>query len=172
MRSTNLKLFLVGLLALSPLSLAGCGFTPVYTERQVGAGLANIELVTPDTRTGYFVRQKLLGSLKPNKTVQKPYILTIDIEERRYEIGLQVNDVATRSEQSSQVTYRLTDAETKKVLTTSSFTYTTTYDAVTASPYSGIVSQKDAQDRAATGIVERIERDLMLYFHQNSQKSQ
>lgn len=157
------------LLALSlvaaPLSLSGCGFTPVYAQKGLGATLASIDINTTDSRTGYFVRQNLVSGFDSDAVKNKPYRLDIRLTEKRYDVGVGVNDTAIRSEISSSVTYELVDVQTRKVLTKGDFVNTTTYDATSQSPYAGVMAQKDGQQRAAAGISERIRNDLVLYFH-------
>lgn len=152
-----------GLIAL--LSLTACGFSPIYAQKDLGLKLSHIDLVTPDTRTGYFVRNRLTSTLNVKDSEPKLYRLTVDLSERRYDIGLQVDDTAVRSEISTWVNYSLTDIETRRVITSGQFINTTTFDVSNTSPYVGVVAQKEGQERAADGIAERIHSDLSLFFY-------
>lgn len=172
MPATLRKMILIGgLCLLAPLSLAACGFTPIYAQKDLGVKLANIEVVVPDTRTGFFVRQNLLTAFNSTPTESKLYRLDITMRERRYDVGRQVDDTASRAEISTSVGYSLVDIRTKKVLTRGTFVDATTYDTSTLSPYAGVVGQKDGQERAATGISERIQSELTLFFYNQGQKA-
>ncbi|MDC7683033.1 hypothetical protein PQU92_07080 [Asticcacaulis sp. BYS171W] len=152
-------------LLVAPLSLSGCGFTPVYAQKGLAATLAGIDFNVTESRTGYFVRQNLVSGFDSAAAATKPYRLDVKLVENRYDIGVGVNDTATRSEISNSVTYQLVDVQTRKVLTEGSFVDTTTYDASNKSPYGSVISQKDGQQRAATSISERLRNDITLYFH-------
>ncbi|MEM9965411.1 MAG: hypothetical protein AAGC58_08695 [Asticcacaulis sp.] len=155
--------FMAGLTALT--GLTACGFTPIYAQKDLGLKLAHIDLVTPETRTGYFVRNRLVTTLNINESEPKLYRLTVTLRERRYDVGLQVDDTAVRAEISNAVTYTLTDIKTRRVITRGNFVDTTTYDTSNQSPYVGVVAQKDGQERAAISVADRIHSELALYFH-------
>lgn len=159
------KALLAVALLSAPLPLSGCGFTPVYAQKGLPGELANIDVITTESRTGYFLRQNLVSGFNTLEG-QKRYRLSIKLEEKRYDIGIGVNDIAVRSEISTTVEYTLVDATTRKVMTKSTFVDTTTYDANSQSPYAGVAAQKDGQQRAATAIGERIRSELVLFFHE------
>ncbi|ESQ80899.1 hypothetical protein [Asticcacaulis sp. YBE204] len=159
------KALLAVCLLAAPLSLSGCGFTPVYAQKGLGATLAGIEVNTTDSRTGYFVRQNLVASFDTASSATKPYRLDVKLVESRYDVGIGANDTAIRSEISNMVTYELVDVQTRAVLTKGNFVDTTTYDATSKSPYGSVISQKDGQQRAATSISDRLRSDITLYFH-------
>ncbi|BBF81145.1 hypothetical protein [Asticcacaulis excentricus] len=158
------KALLAFVLLSAPLSLTGCGFTPVYAQKGLPGELANIDVITTDSRTGYFLRQNLVSGFNTLEG-QKRYRLSVKLDEKRYDIGVGVNDIAVRSEISTTVQYSLIETATRKVLTTGTFVDTTTYDANAQSPYAGVAAQKDGQQRAATAIGERIRSELVLFFH-------
>lgn len=162
-RLATLRLALAGLL-LSPLALTACaGYTPLYAER-VTQNLSQIEVVTPQTRTGYFLGQELRNSLGSDSAGAKPYRLTVTVRERHYRIGLKVDETSTRSEITASVGYTLVDQRTRKRVTRGGFTETVTY-STSSSPFTGVVSQQDAQERIARAISQKIQTDLALHFH-------
>ncbi|MFT3997036.1 MAG: hypothetical protein QM667_06495 [Asticcacaulis sp.] len=161
------KILLATVLTCALPALGGCGFTPVYAQKGLPGELANIEVITTDSRTGYFLRQNLVSGFNTLEG-QKRYRLSVKLTENRYDIGIGVNDIATRSEISTSVEYVLTDLSTRKILTKSTFIDTTTYDANSQSPYAGVAAQKDGQQRAATAIGERLRSDLVLFFHERA----
>jgi LPS-assembly lipoprotein len=161
---TVLKLFAIGALAVLPVTLAGCaGYTPLYAER-VTASMSQIEVVTPQTRTGYFLGQDLRNSFGSDGGGTKAYKLTVTMTERHYRIGLRVDETSTRSEITATVRYDLVDQRTGKRMTRAAFTETVTY-STSSSPFTGVVSQQDAQERIARVASQRIQTDLALFFH-------
>ncbi len=158
------KALLAFALLSAPLFLSGCGFTPVYAQKGLPGELANIDVITTDSRTGYFLRQNLVSGFN-TLDGQKRYRLSVKLSERRYDVGAGINDIAVRTEISTSVEYTLTETATRKVLTHGTFVDATTYNANAQSPYAGVAAQKDGQQRAATAIGERIRNELVLFFH-------
>jgi len=150
-------------IGLSAISLAGCGFTPLYSRVSV-ANLSQVAIEVPQTRTGYFLEQDLRNGLGSDEASSKAFLLTIGMKERHYSVGYKVDDTSTRSEITANVVYTLKDTATGKVLYTNRFSETVTYDT-SKSPFTGVISQQNGQQRIATAISGQIQRDLALYFH-------
>lgn len=159
-----LKLLCLSAVAIAPIALTGCaGYTPLYAER-VTVNMAQIGLDVPQTRTGYFLEQDLRNGFGADDVSPKLYKLTVTMQERHYSIGYRIDETSTRSEITSRVTYVLTDTRTNKRLTRGNFSETVTFNT-SQSPFVGVVSQQDAQERIANAISDRIQADLALYFH-------
>jgi len=157
-----LRLLSLSALAAVAISASGCGFTPLYAQQGLTTRLSQIAVETPQTRTGYFLSQELKNGL--GESNERPlYRLKVDLNEKHFQVGYRVDDTATRSELTDSVTYTLKDA-TGKVLLQKSFTETVTYN-VASSPFTGIVSQQDAQERLAASVARKIQTAVALYFH-------
>ena len=159
-----LKVLTLCCLAGAALTLSACGFAPLYAQQGVTSGLKQIGFEVPDTRTGYFLEQDLRNGFGGDESTPKAYLLTVTMKERHFSIGYKVDDTSTKSEITSVVGYTLTDTNTGKSLCKNTFTETVTYDTTT-SPFTGVVSQEDAQERIAVSISQKIQTDLALYFH-------
>ena len=151
-------------LGLSAISLSGCGFAPLYAKTGVTANLSQVAIDVPQTRTGYFLEQDLRNAMGGDESSRKTYLLTIGMREKHYSVGYKVDDTSTRSEITSNVVYTLKEIATGNVLYTDTFSETVTYDT-SRSPFTGVISQQNAQERIATAISQQIQRDLALYFH-------
>jgi LPS-assembly lipoprotein len=151
-------------IGVSAISLTGCGFVPLYAKTGLTANLSQVAIEVPQTRTGYFLEQDLRNGLGGDEASSKAFLLTIGMRERHYSVGYKVDDTSTRSEITSAVVYTLKDIATGKVLYTNRFSETVTYDT-SKSPFTGVISQQDAQKRIATAISQQVQRDLALYFH-------
>ena len=136
-----LRLLSLSALAAASVTVSGCGFTPLYAQQGLTAKMSQIAIETPQTRTGYFLEQELKNGL-----------------------GYRVDDTATRSELTDNVTYELRDAQTGALLLQKIFTETVTYN-VTSSPFTGIVSQQAAQERLAANAAQKIQLAIAIYFH-------
>ena len=145
------------------LVLSACGFTPLYGQAGVGAGLSAIEVHVPQGRSAYLVRESLDDSL--GRDVRQPalYKLDITVDERRFARGLRVDNVANRYELQLKVGYRLINKATGAVVLTGSAPVAVTYDSADA-PYGGITAQQDGQKRAASQAAQQIQLDITRYL--------
>ena len=162
----RIKVFTIAAALLAASALSGCGFTPMYAKPGLGKTLSDVEINAPQTRTGYFLSQDLRQTLDEDPSTPKTYLLTITMSEDHYNIGYRVDDTSTRSEITSGVNYSLTDKRTGKVVFLDHFTETVTY-ASTSSPFAGIVSQQNGQERLADAVSTRIQGALAVYFHEH-----
>jgi LPS-assembly lipoprotein len=151
-------------LGLAAPALAGCaGFTPVYARPATVAGMSRIKVETPNTRTGFLLRQDLQDVLAWDRNAPPAYRLTVTIDEHRQARGISENRVATRYEVTVAATYVLTDAGTGQMVLRGNRPIHVTYDT-TDQPYAGIVAQQDGQVRAASQAAEQIKTDLLAFF--------
>ena len=164
MRDTLKLAALCGLAIFGLGGLSGCGFAPLYAQQGLTLNLSQVAVEVPQTRTGYFLEQDLRNGLGNDAGSDKIYNLKVDIKENHYAIGFKVDDTSTRSEITNSVNYTLTDISNGQILDQGQFTDTVTYDS-SKSPFTGVISQQDAQKRAATSISQKIQTQLALYFH-------
>ena len=150
--------------AIAALSLAGCGFTPLYGTPGVASGLTSIQVSAPEGRVGSLLREHLDDVLARNSAASPTYRLTTSLAERRYPRGIRIDNVATRYEYVLVVDYSLTQisggsgpAKTGKVRVE------VTYDSADQ-PYASVAAQQDAQDRAASEAARRIQLELATWL--------
>jgi LPS-assembly lipoprotein len=143
--------------------LAGCGFTPLYATPGVSSGLANIEVITPEGRTGHLLSEDLEDDLAVRRGEPTPYRLALAVDEHRYARGLDTDNVATWYELHLRVSYALIDKASGRTLTAGALPITVSYNAVN-DPYAGIVAQQDGQKRAASEAAQRIRVELGAWF--------
>ncbi len=144
--------------------LSGCGFAPLYAQQGLTQSMAQIDIEVPQTRTGYFLEQDLRNGFGGDLTSPKAYTLHVAMNEKHFAVGYRVDETSTRSEITSNVGYTLIENATGKLLYKGSFTDTVTYDT-SKSPFTGVISQQDAQVRIASSISEKIQTEVALYFH-------
>ena len=142
--------------------LAGCGFTPLYAVPGVNSGLANVEVITPEGRTGHLLAEDLHAELGSDRS-QPAYRLNLALDERRYARGLQVEDVASWYELTVLVDYSLVDVQTGKTMTAGRVPVSVSYNAV-RDPYAGVVAQQDGQRRAASQAAMKLRLELSRFF--------
>lgn len=143
------------------LSVSACGFTPMYANPQLAPNMRAIAVTTPQTRTGYLLREQLNDQLAVDREAKPRYRLTVAILERRRPRGLNPDDTPTRYELHLDVTYTLVEAETGKTILKQTRPVFVSADAV-VDPYASIAAQNDTQERAAEEAAEIIRTDVSL----------
>ncbi len=152
----------LGLLAAAA-PLAGCGFTPMYAENGVSPGLSAIQVIAPEGRVGYMLREDLDDELAHDKAVPAQWRLNMDVGQVRDPRGLREDNTAERYEVQVTVKYTLTDLATGKIATTGTVTSEVSYDAADQ-PYAGIAAREDTQRRAASDAARRIRLALSAWL--------
>jgi LPS-assembly lipoprotein len=155
------------LLALAALGLSGCGFTPLYAERGVVSNLAAIDVVAPEGRTGYLIRQHLDDALAKKIGAAPAYRMTLQLAEQRYPRGVRIDNVATRYEYVLTADYQLASLPSGALAKRGRVRITVTYDSADQ-PYAAVAAQQDAQDRAAEQAAGQIQLELATWLAQSA----
>jgi LPS-assembly lipoprotein len=144
-------------------ALGGCGFTPLYAAPGAVGGLSHIQVVAPQGRVGYLLREDLDDALGHAKGEPPKYRLEMVLNQVRQAHGLTVNATAQRYELDLTVIYTLIDISTGKVAITGQVTSDVSYDS-TVQPYAGIAARQDTQDRQATDAAQKIEVQIAAWM--------
>lgn len=154
---------LVAFATLSAMALSSCGFTPLYAQHSVTANLGAIDVVAPDGRTGYLIRQHLDDAFAKNHGAPAVYRMALSLGEARYPRGVRIDNVATRYEYVLTADYTLTNVASGLQAKRGSVRVELTYDSADQ-PYASITAQQDAQDRAAEEAARRIQLELAVWL--------
>jgi LPS-assembly lipoprotein len=149
--------------ALALLSLGGCGFTPLYAAPGVAGGVTHIQVVAPQGRVGYLLREDLDDALGHAKGEAPKYRLEMVLDQVRQAHGLTANATAQRYELDLTVIYTLIDISTGKVATTGQVSSDVSYDS-TDQPYAGIAARQDTQDRQASDAAQKIQIQIAAWM--------
>jgi LPS-assembly lipoprotein len=155
--------FFAALVTLAALALVGCGFTPLYAENGVVPGLSRVQVVAPDGRTAYLLREQLDDNLAHDRSAPPAYRLKYDLTEARIPRGLGPDNAASRYELNVRVDWQLTDLANGAELRKGRTEVLVTYGAADP-PYAGIAAQENGQERAAAEAARRIRLELAQYF--------
>jgi LPS-assembly lipoprotein len=148
---------------LSAAVLGGCGFTPLYGAPGVGSGLAHIEVVAPEGRVGYLLREDIDDALGHDKTAAPTYRLEMTIGQSRAAHGLTVSGVSQRFEIDLSVDYTLVELATGKVAHRGHVISDISYDS-TVQPYAGIAARQNTQERVAADAANKIQLELSAWL--------
>jgi LPS-assembly lipoprotein len=154
---------LLGLsLALPALSalLGGCGWEPLYADRQAipaNADLRAIKVIPIAERVGQRLERGLRDSFNPtNEPTPAKYELRVALRTTAVDLGIQSQGLGTRGEVQVTATYTLSDIATHAPLQTGVVHASDSFD-IQANGYSTVVAQNDAYVR--TG--EEIRREIV-----------
>jgi LPS-assembly lipoprotein len=157
------RIFAVAVLAAASAALSGCGFTPLYAQTGVVSNLAAIDVVAPEGRTGFLIRQSLDDAFAKNRSAPATYRMNLSLAEARYPRGLRIDNVATRYEYVLTATYALSSVATGALAKRGAVRVELTYDSADQ-PYASIAAQQDAQQRAAEEAARRIQLELAAWL--------
>lgn len=143
--------------------LAGCGFTPLYATPGLSSGLSSVEVIAPDGRVAYLLREALDDDLARDKGAAPAWRLDFTVDQTRDPRGLTLNNYAQRYQVGLTVDYRLTNLTTGEVVHTGKAVSQVSYDAAN-DPYAGIAARQDSQQRAASDAARKIEIDLAAWM--------
>jgi LPS-assembly lipoprotein len=160
----------IGALALASFALGGCGFTPLYATPGLSQGLSSIDVVAPDGRVAYLLREALDDDLARDKDATPGWRLTFTVDQARDPRGLTINDYAQRYQVGVTVDYTLTNLATGQVAHTGHVVSEVSYDAAN-DPYAGIAARQDSQQRAASDAARKIQIDLVSWMHAHATKT-
>jgi LPS-assembly lipoprotein len=144
-------------------ALGGCGFTPLYASPSVASGMPAIQVVAPQGRVAYLLREDLDDALGRDKDAQPAWRLEFTLKQTRDPRGLTVTDVAERYDLGLTVNYTLTSVATGKVVHVGEVATQVFYDAANE-PYAGIAARQNSQERVASDAARRIQIDLAAWL--------
>ena len=157
-------------LLLSLAVLAGCGFEPLYGNREQPGDAAfndfhQTKIATIPERNGQLLRNALLDRLNyRGEPAQPVYELKINLEETRRDVLVRSDEVATAADLTLAARYRLVSTSDGKALNEGVARSIVRYN-VLASPYATLSSAEDARRRAALQLAEDIRARLGVYFN-------
>ena len=149
--------------ALALPALGGCGFTPLYATPGVVQGLTRVDVIAPEGRIGYLLRQDLDDAFGHEQGASPVYRLEMTIEQNRVAHGLTVNAVAQRYEIDLTVSYKLIEVATGAVAFQGHAVSEISYDSA-AQPYAGIAARQSTQEKAALDVADKIQIDLAAWM--------
>lgn len=158
-----------GLLLSATLTLAGCGFHPLYahhSQSSFDADLASIRVNTIPNRQGQLLAIALRDGLNPRGArVETRYTLDVELSAERQDIGLRPDGTASRSQITMTAKFALKDAKAaadKPALLQGSTHSISSFD-VLSDNYATVVAQHSAEERTVHDIGDDILMRLELY---------
>lgn len=154
------------------LSLAGCGFQPLYGSRGadgagVGQQMSAIAIPVIPDRIGQLVRNTLLDQMTPHGQPAAPaYVLRVALVENRDTQLLRFDATSSRQRYTLWADYRLLAGD--QVVHQGKARSVVSYDLPDTSSYyyTSVASQRDAEAQAADDVAQQIKTRVALYLAQ------
>ena len=160
--------WLTGLVTLG-MVLAGCGFQPLYGQAR-GSAVASVDdlalvRITPLVdRTGQQLHNLLRDRLNPRGQPTRPaYILTVRLTENIRELGVEIDETATRSNLSLDASFDLALATSGAVLTSGKSVSVNSYN-ILSNEFATFSAEQDARERGLREIADDIKVRLAIFF--------
>ena len=155
-------------LAAAAISLAGCGFRPLYAVGTTPDGMSSYfgqVYVDPiPGRQGVHLRNQLLDAMTPDGTpTHAAYNLNVQLSDTKEGLAIQENTQITRYNYTLTAKYELRDAVSNEVLDKGTARAIAAYNVVD-SQFGTQAAERDAQERAAREVGEDIRLRIGLYF--------
>jgi LPS-assembly lipoprotein len=151
------------------LSLAGCGFRPIYGSRgdndgsPVAMDLNNIAIDNLPDRDGQILRNYLIDRLYGKNRPERPaYTLKVVVRSTEENLGILANATTTRSLFDVYGNYSLVDTGGKELLKGTAHSVAG-FDKLDQM-YGTVAARQDARERTLHEISEQIVNHLSLYF--------
>ena len=164
------------LFVVAALVLPGCGFQPLYADNNmlmVSSTLAAIYVEPISERIGYDLRNDLLDRLDASSSLEGArYRLRLYVNELEEPVVFQPNTSITRYNYTLAAHYDLIARDATEPVKSGDITAFAAYN-VAASPflYSTAAAQRDAKNRAANDIAERIRIELAVFLRQVAEQT-
>ena len=149
--------------------LGGCGFQPLYGQAQ-GSPVATVEdlaliRIKPLVdRTGQQMHNLLRDRLNPRGQPTRPgYVLTVIVTESTRELGVEIDETATRSNLSLSASFDLTLASTGQHLTSGTSISINSYN-ILSNEFATFSAEQDARGRGLREIADDIKVRLAIFF--------
>jgi LPS-assembly lipoprotein len=150
------------------ISAAGCGFEPLYAERDpvgnLSSELATVRVAQIGERYGQIMTNELHDSLNPH-AVRAPaaYELSIGLKESRANIASRADGTASRSTMQLMATWTLRRLSDSAVVTQGIAKAQGGHD-VLFNEYANVVSDNTDEARAVKDCAEQIETRVAIYI--------
>ena len=160
------------LLALLMLPLAGCGFHPLYAEREEAANepaLAAIKVLPIRDRIGQQLEWSLREALNPSGLAVEPrFDLTVALQLTRVDLGIQRDASSTRGRVDANALFTLREIKTGRILISQSQVRSTSSFNILQDAYAAQVSEDDARTRTVRDVTAEIRTRLALYMRERA----
>lgn len=156
--------------SLSLVLLAACGFQPMYAPAGGGGAIGPVSIGEIEGKSGHVLRTELTRMLAVENDGTAPSRLEITLRESVTQLGIRLDESATRAEMRLTANYVLTPPPGEGQAVRGSLVTIVNYEIPTAA-FGEITAQDDARERAAETMAQRFRAELALRMAHQRQRS-
>ncbi len=162
--------------SLLPFLAAGCTFRPLYrpkgrTDSSPNDQLSEIQIVPLSDRLGQLMHNALRNELNPKGQPRRPrYSLQLGLSETIEEIGIRLDETASRNDITLVASFSLVRAGSQEVLMSAQASVTDSYD-VLASAFATDTAQRAARERNVRRLAKQVRLQLASHFSNTELRS-
>ena len=152
-----------------PLLMAGCTFRPLYRPAGRNAAapsdeLSNVRIAPLTDRLGQQMHNALRNEINPEGQPRRPsYTLLVSLSETIEEIGIRLDETASRNDITLEANFRLLRAGSDEVILTARASTTDSYD-ILASAFATDTAQAAARERNVRRLAKQVRLQLAAHF--------
>jgi LPS-assembly lipoprotein len=154
----------LGFLMATALTLAGCGFEPIYARRGDSGSnelLAQIEVAPILDRPGQILRNHLIDMFDPRRDARnKQFVLHARLVESPQVLALRRDDVISRGGYSASVNYRIVDRAGRTVFA-SGASFSSDFE-ISDSERATSIAREAARDRLMQQLAEEMRQQIAM----------
>lgn len=151
---------------LASLTLAGCGFTPMYSNFDT-AEMGSIQIAEIEGYTGHAMRRELLMQLRPGLPGVESGVLVVETKEAVQNFDFTVTGTTSRTRVTLTAEYTLTTPD----LVYKGSVQGRANIAPPRAPYADVASRRDASAKAALEAASKLADQLRLETGKSSSPS-
>jgi len=153
------------------LVLAGCGFGPLYGEREQTVAtedlLSRVEVPPIENRVGQLVRIELTNRMTPTRPVPTPlFTLIVKLNESKSNLAVQKDSSATRANLTISASFELRQNNNGASLNKGNVRSVNSYD-ILQSDFATLAAEQNARRRGAVDVADGIVDRLAIYLLRN-----
>jgi len=151
---------------LPPFLLSGCGFAPLYTQKESVSHittLSKIEIAPPAGRIAQIVRNRLIEKMNPKGNAE--YELRFGASPSIANLAIEPDSRVTRVNYRLTVTYNLLDMKTQQTIANGKTVASASYNKV-ASEFANRAAEQNASRRTAQTVADQLVLQLSVALAQ------
>lgn len=163
----------VALLVLVSVTLAGCGFHPVYAPSArsvsgVGGDLGQIQVALIPDRSGQLLRQALQQRLDRGDASPKRYELSVGYSIAAEQLGFQIDTSVTRQRLRATGTWTLRALDSGGVVATGTVRSLDGFDILNQQYFAADIANETALRRLAENVASQITLEVAAFIDRRS----
>ena len=166
-------LALIGL-SVAALSLASCGYRPLYGSASDGvqgsSELAKVRVGLIANRAGQRLRNHLLDRMNPRGEPSAPtYALNVDLEESRVDLGVRRDATRTRANLILTAKFQLRDITNSRIVFSAGASRVASFN-IRDAEFSTISAESAARRRTVEGLADEITHRVAIFLNRKHAK--